>query len=160
MVQMIRDMMEIGLGMGGNTNNYDEYTFHPFWTVDGSVVTITTENEHGTATIKMQCTSPEEASKVKLIDGKYLFVPKGTTFTGTQGNGYALNEMYLGRMPSTVGGNNDIQFGNEVDGIVDYAGKGTSDNYFIAGMKGIDAGTTSILAQYLVTTRILILVLR
>ncbi len=136
--------MENGFAIGGHTNNYDEYTFHPFWTVDGSVVTITTENEHGTATIKMQCTSEEEASKVKLIDGKYLFVPKGTTFTGTQGNGYALNEMYLGRMPSTVGGNNDIQFGNEVDGIVDYEGKGTSDNYFVAGMKGINAGTTSI----------------
>ena len=135
---------EIGMGVGGNTNNYDEYTFHPFWTVDGSIVTITTENEHGTATIKMQCTSPEEASKVKLIDGKYLFVPKRTTFTGTQGNGNALNEMYLGRMPSTIGGDTDIQFGNEVDGIVDYAGKGTSDNYFVAGMKGIDAGTTSI----------------
>ena len=135
---------KIGMATGGHANNYDEYTFHPFWTVDGSIVTITTENEHGTATIKMQCTSPEEASKVKLIDGKYLFVPKGTTFTGTQGNGNALNEMYLGRMPSTVGGNNDIQFGNEVDGIVDYAGKGTSDNYFVAGMKDINAGTTSI----------------
>lgn len=136
--------MENGFAMGGHANNYDEYTFHPFWTVDGSVVTITTENEHGTATIKMQCTSEAEASKVKLIDGKYLFVPKGTTFTGTQGNGNALNEMYLGRMPSTIGGNTDIQFGNEVDGIVDYAGKGTSDNYFVAGMKEIDAGTTSI----------------
>ncbi len=135
---------ENGFATGGHANNYDEYTFHPFWTVDGSVVTITTENEHGTATIKMQCTSEAEASKVKLIDGKYLFVPKGTTFTGTQGNGNALNEMYLGRMPSTIGGNTDIQFGNEVDGIVDYAGKGTSDNYFVAGMKGIDAGTTSI----------------
>ena len=45
---------------------------------------------------------------------------------------------------NTIGGNNDIQFGNEVDGIVDYGGKGTIDNYFVAGMKGIDAGTTSI----------------
>lgn len=136
--------MENGFAMGGHANNYDECIFNPFWTVDGSVVTITTENEHGTATIKMQCTSEAEASKVKLIDGKYLFVPKGTTFTGTQGNGNALNEMYLGRMPSTIGGSTDIQFGNEVDGIVDYAGKGTSDNYFVAGMKEIDAGTTSI----------------
>lgn len=136
--------MENGFAMGGHANNYDEYTFHPFWTVDGSIVTITTENEHGTATIKMQCTSPEEASKVKLIDGKYLFVPKGTTFTGTQGNGYALNEMYLGPLPTSVGGQDAVQFGTEVNGIIDYVGKGTSDNYFIAGMNGYDAGTTSI----------------
>ena len=139
--------MENGFAIGGHTNNYDECIFNPFWTVDGSIVTITTENEHGTATIKMQCTSPEEASRVKFIDGKYLLVPKNTTFTGftgTQGNGNALNEMYLGPLPESVGGQDVVQFGTEVGGIVDYLGIGDKDNYFIAGMKGIDAGTTSI----------------
>lgn len=136
---------EIGVGVGGNTNNYDEWTFHPFWTVDGSIVYITTENEHGTATIKMQCTSAAEASRVRLVDGKYLLVPKGTTFTGYQGDGYALNEMYLGPLASSIGGQDIIQFnGKEVTGIIDYLGKGDQDNYFIAGMNGYDAGTTSI----------------
>ncbi|MBQ9584627.1 MAG: hypothetical protein IJR20_01370 [Muribaculaceae bacterium] len=135
---------EIGIGVGGNTNNYDEYTFHPFWTVDGSIVYVTTENEHGTATIKMQCTSPEEASRVELVDGKYLLVPKGTTFTGYQGEGNALNEMYLGPLSSSIGGQDIIQFGKEVDGIIDYSGKGDMDNYFIAGMKGVEAGANSI----------------
>ena len=129
---------------GGHTNNYDECIFNPFWTVDGSIVTITTENEHGTATIKMQCTSPEEASRVKFVDGKYLLVPRNTTFTGYQGEGNALNEMYLGPLPESVGGQDVVQFGTEVGGIVDYLGIGDKDNYFIAGMKGIDAGTTSI----------------
>ena len=134
----------IGMVTGGHTNNYDLWSFNPFWTVDGSIVTITTENEHGTATIKMQCTSEEEANRVKFIDGKYLLVPKNTTFTGTQGNGNALNEMYLGPLPTSVGGQDAVQFGTEVNEIIDYAGKGTSDNYFIAGMNGYDAGTTSI----------------
>ena len=134
----------ICMEFGGHTNNYDECKFNPFWTVDGSIVTITTENEHGTATIKMQCTSPEEASRVKFVDGKYLLVPRNTTFTGTQGDGNALNEMYLGPLPESVGGQDVVQFGTEVGGIVDYLGIGAKDNYFIAGMKGIDAGTTSI----------------
>lgn len=136
---------EIGEGVGGNTNNYDEWTFHPFWTVDGSIVYITTENEHGTATIKMQCTSAAEASRVRLVDGKYLLVPKGTTFTGYQGDGNALNEMYLGPLAYSIGGQDAVQFnGKEVTGIVDYLGKGDQDNYFIVGMNGYEAGTTSI----------------
>jgi len=134
----------ICMDFGGHTNNYDECIFNPFWTVDGSIVTITTENEHGTATIKMQCTSPEEASRVKFVDGKYLLVPRNTTFTGTQGDENALNEMYLGPLPESVGGQDVVQFGTEVGGIVDYLGIGDKDNYFIAGMNGIDAGTTSI----------------
>ncbi len=47
-----------------------------------------------------------------------------------------INQVQFGKMDCLLNGapnDGDYQFGNEVNGITDFAGIGTSDNYFIAG---------------------------
>lgn len=135
---------EIGMAVGGQTSNYDECYYHPFWHVDGSIVWFTAENEHGSAKIQIQCTDQAAANKVKLVNEKYLFIPKGSSFTFSQVEGRALNEVWLGPLSSTTGGADKVQFGTEVNKVLDYDGTGTSDNIFVAGMNGINPGLSSI----------------
>ena len=144
----------VNVVQGGKTNNYDEWTYNPFWTVNGSIVTFSTTNERGEkATVKIQCPNPEAASAFRFVDGKYIVVRAGSTFTFETEAQQPLNEVYLGTVRKADGSGDDINFypvgqngytQTDISGFFDFNGPGSTDNYFVAGIsKDFAPGSTS-----------------
>lgn len=144
----------VNVVQGGKTNNYDEWTYNPFWTVNGSIVTFSTTNERGEkATVKIQCPNPEAASAFRFVDGKYIVVRAGSNLTFETEDQRILNEVYLGTVRKADGSGADINFypvgqndytQTDISGFFDFNGPGSTDNYFVAGIsKDFAPGSTS-----------------
>ncbi len=106
---------EIGMAVGGKTNNYEVWTYHPPFKVNQNEVTFTATGDHGSVDFTLVCATVDDVDRVTFKNGE-LCCPANTSLRVASKDGYNLREVWLGKPQQgnksyyvRVEGNNDFK---------------------------------------------------
>jgi len=91
------DRYETVAMMGSRTNNFKEWDYTPFMTINGKEVTFTATNaKGGTATLTIICRSADDLNKIEVDNQGRLSFPTTATIHVAVNDGYFLNKVWFG----------------------------------------------------------------
>ncbi len=98
-------------GLLGATNNYKEWEFTPYMTINGNKASFTSTNNYGvaTATLSIVCNDANDVNKVCVMNGELRFPWKSRVEVSVNDGSY-LRELWIGKPQQ---GNNGFWFGNQ-----------------------------------------------
>lgn len=100
-------------GLLGATNNYKEWEFTPYMTINGNKASFTSTNNYGdaTATLSIVCNDANDVNKVCVMNGELRFPWKSRVEVSVNDkDGSNLRELWIGKPQQ---GNNGFWFGNQ-----------------------------------------------
>ncbi|MBQ4367370.1 MAG: hypothetical protein II786_04720, partial [Muribaculaceae bacterium] len=90
------DRYETVAFMANNHNDYKEWDYAPYYTVEGNKVTFTSTGAHGSATFSVVCNNVQDVNKVKVLNGELQF-PRYSHLEVAVNDGYNIRQVWLGK---------------------------------------------------------------
>lgn len=90
------DRYETVAMMGSRTNNFKEWDYTPYMSINGKEVTFTSANENRVSTLTIACQSFDDLNKIEIDENGRLSFPTNATIKITANDGYYLNKVWFG----------------------------------------------------------------